>query len=189
MPLTAAQQDTIRTDINADPAFANLTHNSDGASAIAAAYAVIVTPAWYVWQTAVPKGIMQNAITYANMTPAQAIPSTNVAEALQIWIAKALLSQGKQFNLQNLLLGTGETVNFALPQVRAAFQDCLTQLPTKLDGTVQAAGWVPLQLAGSRSANRLEKLLATGTGTQSAPATMGFEGSVSYNDILAIMGW
>ena len=137
-----------------------------------------------------PKKEVQNAVVFANMTPNQGIPANNTAEALQIWIAKCLLSQSKQFNFQNLMVGTSDpTIDFSLPGNRTAFQDCLTALPTKDDGTAQAAGWAALQLALSRAATVAEKLLATGVGTKGSPGTMTFEGSVSANDVQTAMGW
>jgi hypothetical protein len=40
-----------------------------------------------------------------------------------------------------------------------------------------------LTAMAKRAANRIEKLLATGTGSLAVPATMGFVGEVSYQDI------
>jgi hypothetical protein len=128
-----------------------------------------------------PKAEVQNAVAYANMTPAQAIPASG--DALQIWIAKALLAQGKQFNLQNLLMDS-DTLNFALPNIRAGIQDSLTALPTKADGTTQTGGWNVLQNLISRASTVAEKLLSTGTGSQAVPATMGFEGSITPQDVI-----
>jgi hypothetical protein len=39
-----------------------------------------------------------------------------------------------------------------------------------------------------RNALRGEKLFATGTGTTEAPATLAFEGSISYQDVYAARG-
>ena len=188
MALTAPQQATLKAYVEADHVLSLKTPSAQSASEIKVALAVEVTPAWYVYRTNMPKQEVQNAVLYANMTPAQAIPANNTNEALQIWIAKNLLAQGKQLNLQNLLLGN-DNINFALPNIRAGFQDALTFLPTKNDGTTQQAGWPALQLLISRSANTLEKLLATGTGSQASPATMGYEGTVNENDIGTAMGW
>lgn len=186
--LTAGQKVIVKAYVEADQVLNALPHNGDSADQIRIALITVASPAFYVYRTDMPKQEVQNAIVYSAMTPAQTIPSNNTAEALQIWIAKNLLSQGKQFNLQNLLLG-GETVNFALANVRSGFQDALTSLPTKSDGTNQQAGWTALQLLISRPATIIEKMLATGTGSQAVPATMGFEGFVSTDDIQSAMGW
>ena len=190
MPLTDVQNSAIKTYVQGDQTLNGLPHNSDSAFQIAGALNAAASPAWYVFRTNMPKSEVQNLIGYAAMTPAQAIPSNNTAEALQIWIAKCLLAQSKQFNLQNLMVGTLDTtINFALSGNRTAFQDALTALPTKDDGTTQAAGWVALQLAFSRAATVVEKLLATGVGTKGSPGLMTFEGSVSSNDVQTAMGW
>lgn len=186
MSLTPAQQATLKAFIEADPVLSLKPADAQGAYEIADALAVKANPAWYVYRTDMPKSEVQDGIVYANMTPAQAVPATG--DALQVWIAKNLLAQGKQFNLQNLLLGS-DTINFALPNILSGFQDALTGLPTKSDGTNQQAGWTALQLKISRTANLLEKLLATGTGSQASPGTMTFQGTVGYVEILAVMGW
>jgi hypothetical protein len=71
---------------------------------------------------------------------------------------------------------------------RNAFQDALTALPSKADGTNQAAGWAAVQTAMQRNATVAEKVLATGTGTAASPADIGWEGAVSVFDIGPILG-
>lgn len=188
MSLTPAQQATLKAFVEADPVLNTYPHSSDGADTIATALKATASPDWYVWRTNMPKGEIQDAIDYAKMTPAQAIPTTG-ADAQNTWIAKALLAQGKQFNLQNLLIGASETVDCSRTNIRAAYQDCLTQLPTSGAGNNQSAGWTALQLLMSRKANVLEKLFSTGTGSQVSPATMAVEGVLSYQDVAAAMQW
>lgn len=183
---TPAQLATIKTDVLADPVLSLLAPSADNAFAIALAYQAIVNPSWYVFRTNVAKNEVMNFIVWANMTPAQGISASG--DAIHIWNAKALQTATKQMNLQNLLL-TEMAINFALSNVRAGFQDALTGLPTKNDGTNQQAGWTALQLVISRAANRLEKLLSTGIGSQAMPATMAHEGTVSYTQIQQAMGW
>jgi hypothetical protein len=174
MALTPAQQATVKTWLTANAQTLNDQQAADALNASAAG-------PWYVYRTNMPKAEVQNAVAYANMTPAQAIPASG--DALQIWIAKALLAQGKQFNLQNLLMDS-DTLNFALPNIRAGIQDSLTALPTKADGTTQTGGWNVLQNLISRASTVAEKLLSTGTGSQAVPATMGFEGSITPQDVI-----
>jgi hypothetical protein len=40
-----------------------------------------------------------------------------------------------------------------------------------------------------RKANRAEKLFATGTGTDASPATMSYEGMLTYTNVKDAMGW
>ena len=187
---TPAQNLIVKNYVQADQVLSLLPPGGDSADQIRIELIKAASPAWYVFRTNMPKKEVQSVILYANMTSNQTIPANNTAEALQIWIAKCLLAQSKQFNLQNLLLGTDEpSIDFSLPGQRSAFQDCLTGLFTKNDGTVQAAGWGALQLLISRPATIVEKLLAKGTGTQVSPATMGFEGAITGDEIKTAMGW
>lgn len=185
--LTPQQSATLKTNIEADPVLSLLTAGSDSADIIANAYKILPSVDFFVFRTDVRKNEIQNCIIYDNMTPMQAIP-TSTQLAIDIWTAKCLLAQSKQFNLQNLLLGV-ETFNFSLPNIRKGFQDALTALPTKSDGTNQNAGWTTLQTIIYRKANRLEKLLATGNGTTELPATMGYEGVLSYQDVATALNW
>jgi hypothetical protein len=54
MLMTPAQLATLKADILADPAFAQVPLNSDGAFAIAAAYNLQASPDFTVWRTSVP---------------------------------------------------------------------------------------------------------------------------------------
>lgn len=183
--MTPAQLATLKADILANPNVNTIPRNPDGFVSIAAWYNQTAAPDFVVWRTDVPVEDIQNAIVYANMTPAQAIPAGPTNDILA-WQSRALAAQGKQFNLQNLLLGR-TTVNASRTNIRAAFQDCLTGLPTKADGTTQAAGWAAVQTAMQRLATNGEKLYATGDGAGGAPDTMTFEGAVQGQDVEAAL--
>ena len=180
--MTPAQLTTLKTAINANPTWAAFPLTGDGFYDLARALSQEAVPTFWVWSTNADVGVVRAAVTWANLTPADAPDGT------QQWANRSLQCQGKQFNLQNLLLGA-DTINFALPNILSGFQDALTALPTKADGTNQQAGWTALQLKISRTANILEKLLATGTGTQASPGTMTFQGTIGYVEVQSIMGW
>jgi hypothetical protein len=75
-----------------------------------------------------------------------------------------------------LLWATEDVMNPSDPEVRAAIDDwCGSQ------NTLKAA----LVAVQKRNATRAEKLLATGTGTTASPATMGWEGNLTYQDVEA----
>jgi hypothetical protein len=185
--LTAAQQTTLRAFVQNDVVLNAIPKTADGAYALADALNAAANPAWYVWQTKVPINDITDAIDWAKMTPAQAIPTTGSDNQL-LWIAKANMCQGKQFNLQNLLIGKTEIAAHKA-NIRAAFQDCLTALPSKNDGTTQQAGWAAVQLVMSRTCSVLEKVFATGIGTQANPATMAVEGTADGQSLKEQMGW
>lgn len=80
------------------------------------------------------------------------------------------LTVGKRDSLLYLVSGN---LNVADAAVRASLDDlCGSQ--NILKGFVQAAC--------KRAASRAEKALATGTGSDAAPATLGYEGVISGND-------
>lgn len=188
MSLTTAQQATVKSDILASPDLNSQPHTPDGAFAIAFAYALVVSPDFFVYRTAIPSGDIHAQITWANLTPADAVP-TDTQLNVETWQARSLACQGKQFNLQMLLQAL--TLDATRSNVRSGLQDALTNIPAGAGGAPVSAGWVNVRdNVLARKANRLEKLLATGSGaTAATAATMGFEGTVSYQDIVNLMGW
>lgn len=157
--LTDAQKTALAADVANDPAFAELPHNSDGAYAVAQAYNAIV-PAFIVWKTSVHKNEVGKAF---------------VASAL------AAITAGNNDKLANFA-AWNETVNPSRLDQRAFFDDIFSVAAGASTRAALLALW-------KRSATRAEKLFATGTGTDAAPATMTFEGSLSYNEVQAALGW
>jgi hypothetical protein len=164
--LTTSQQATLKADILADPAFASLPHTSDGAFAIAAAYQLPATPDFYVWRSSVSQDeIMQNGFD---------------------WTRVDNLSVGKARIWEWLFTNQDRAFNPSKPNVRAGIE--AVWVGTAADLAVRAAVYLHCQ----RTANRLEKLFATGTGTampNGSPATMAVEGYVSYAEVFTAMGW
>ena len=100
--LTTAQLTALKADIAADPAFADLPHNSDGAWAVAAAYNLPASPAWTVWRTAVEaKQLMENGF---------------------IWTAVDNLTVGKA-RIWDWMQSVG-VINPSRPNVRQGLVDC-----------------------------------------------------------------
>lgn len=176
MPLTTAQLATLRTDIANDPTLSSQPMNGDGDFNIAAAYNLTASPQFVVWRTTTPLDDIQDAINWANMTPAASPDGTT------LWTNRALSAQGKQFNLQNLLIGR-TSIPSGKANIRAALQDALTALPTKNDGTNQPAGWTAVQAVMQRDAKRGERLFAAGAGTALSPGTLVFEGNITPQDV------
>lgn len=161
MALNTAQQTTLRNDINADPAFASVPHNSDGASTIANAYNAQATPAFTVWKTNVSilaTGQAFNGVEWAGMTSANHTRLQTVAQ----------------------YLSAGYDAGDA--DIRAMFND----IWSGAGGTNTRAALLTLW---KRLATRAEKLFATGTGSDASPATLVYEGQISYQDVLNAMGW
>lgn len=179
MPLTPAQLQVLKAHIAGDAELDAHPDTSDGAFAIAAVLNGPAVPAFRVWQTAVPVADVFDNVVWANFTPADA-PDNTVA-----YSNRSLACQGKQFNLQTLLVGR-ETINAAKTSIRLGIQDATQQLPSGAGGATRTGGWPAIQPILSRDATRAEKLFATGgAGTTASPSTMTFEGQLDYQDVQA----
>lgn len=178
--MTTAQLATLKADILADNALNVFPNNSDGNSAIATAYALFPGVDFFVWATAVPVRDIFDAIVWANLTP------TDAPDGTATWTNRSLACQGKQFNVQTLLMGQA-FINGAKVNVRAGLQDALLAVPSGVAGATQSAGWVPVRTALARKANRLEKLFANTVGGNGAlaqnAATMVIEGAITFSDV------
>jgi hypothetical protein len=161
--LTTEQKALLATDIAADPVFAALPHNSDGAWEIAAAYNLAASPDYIVWKSLVTQDeIMQNGFDWTQ------VDNTTVGKA-RIW--------EWMFNNQQ------RVINPSKANVRAGIDEAWKGTAAML--AVRAAVYIHCK----RKANRAEKLFATGDGTDAIPSTMGYEGELSYNDVKDAMGW
>lgn len=174
--LNTTQLQILKAYINADPVLSLAPMNSDGDDTIAKELNKLATPDFFVWSSNVNTQNIYDAIIWANMTPSQ------VPDGTQAWLNKTMLCQSKQFNLQTILSGR-ETINASKTNIRAGLQDALTGIPSKTDGSNQAAGWAAVQLCMQRKATVLEKVFATGTGSTASPAVMDVEGSIDYTQV------
>lgn len=155
--LTDSQKQVVKTAILADQALAAQPMNSDGAFAIAAALNEAAAPDFIVWRTSVElEEITQNGFDWT------LVDALNVGQA-RIW--------------EWLFGNPSRTINPSKPNVRQGIANVWTGTAGKLAAQAAVLGHC------KRKATRVEKLLATGTGSDAAPATMGFEGPISYQDV------
>ena len=187
--MTAAQLTTLRNFVNANAGeFGSVSHDSDGASAIRDALNKAASPAFFVWHTALPVSSIFDSVLWASLTP------TDAPDGTQLWANRSLACQGKQFNLQTLLIGSSGVVNASKPNVRQGLQDALTNVASGVGGAATNAGWATLKDGMSRTATRVEKLFA-GTGgaldgsTAAKAGTLTFEGELAVADVVSAMGW
>jgi len=153
MALTIAQQTTVKADILATPELNVLPNNSDGAFAIAALYNLEAVPSFVAWRTDIPTKDVKTAV---------------------VWTEYIGRSVGERAAFE-LIISNG-IVNAADTNIRQGFQDIFS-------GPNGATTRANLVSVAKRNTSRIEKLLATGTGTDASPATMTFEGSISFQDI------
>lgn len=151
--LTSAQLATLKADILADAAFTGVPMNSDGDFLIAAAYNLLSSPAFIVWRTDVPTKDVKKAI---------------------VWTEYIGRSVGER-DAFTLMISNG-IINAADTNIRQGITDCFS-------GPTGASTRANLTAITKRTALRIEKVLATGTGSDASPGTMTFEGTISFQDI------
>lgn len=155
MDLTTQQKQALKAFILADPVLSQFPTNSDGSYAIADLLNKAANPAFIVWKTDVSiDEIMRNGMDWAR------VDNLSVGKA-RIWD----------------WLGRLGTINAAKVNVRAGID--ATWVGTAADLAVRAAVYTHCK----RSATVLEKLFATGTGSDASPATMVIEGAISYQQV------
>src|SRR6185312_5552574 len=121
---------------------------TDNWFAVAAWYSQLAAPAYYGWNTAVGVATILNATTFADFTPSDLPPTAanpsapTAAEtyALQLWTARSLVCQGKQFNYEIMLQGR-TTIDASLGTLRAGIKDACANLPSGGGGAIQNAGY------------------------------------------------
>lgn len=155
--VTTAQLPALKAAIVADSALNAQPRTSDGDEAIAQAFNVAASPAATVWKTQV--GITQIGDNIA---------ATELAG----------LSSLNSTRLQTLVVLSADGVNPSLADRRQFFDDIFSGA----GGTITRGR---LMVLWKRLATRAEKLFATGTGTDAAPATMTFEGALTRQDVNA----
>ena len=153
--MTPEQLATLKAAILADNELASLPMTSGGALVIAEAMNSVATPDFIVWKTAVSiDEIMRNGMDWAR------VDNLSVGKA-RIWD----------------WLGRLGSFDASKANVRAGID--AAWVGTAADLAVRASVYVHCK----RKASRGEKLFATGTGSDAVPATMGFEGNISSDDV------
>ena len=157
MHLTPTQLITLKAAILADPVLAAMPMNGDGDYDIAAALNQQAAPAFTVWRTNVPTAQVGTAMSSIEVA-GLTTANTNRLMAMEAY--------------------SGGTFNASIPDVQAGFNSVFA-------GAGGALTRAALLVVWKRLAFRVEKILATGTGTDQAPATMGFEGNISPDHVHA----
>lgn len=175
--MTPDQLTTLKAAILAetDPEF--VQHRIDGATGLMAEW-FNVASTFVVWRSITPTAEIANAIVWANFTPADS------ADGTALWTNRALACQGKQFNVQNLLLAAQGALASGLPNIRQGLQDSLSAIPAGAAGANLSAGWSAVRTTMQRAALRGERVFATGTGTTGSPGTLVFEGLVTNDNVV-----
>jgi len=161
--LTTQQLQAIKAAILADNFLNAFPNNSDGAFAIAEALNLDAAPAFFVWSTSVSRESIYNG------NPQPENTSWN-------WSTYKSQSATEQNAWTQMFMG--DQANFSKANVRAGVAAIFT------GSAQQNAQQAHVLSCGRRQARRIEKILASGTGSTASPATMGFEGMIEYQDVM-----
>jgi hypothetical protein len=153
--LTSSQQGTLKAAILADSQLNAFPNTTDGNFDLAVFLGGLASPAFRVWRTNVPTKDVKNAI---------------------VWTEYIARSQGER-DAFVLMISNG-IINGADVNIRQGIQDIFS-------GPSGATTRTNLTAISKRDATRIEKILATGTGSDASPATMTYEGSISGTDVAA----
>lgn len=158
MALTPAQKTTLKSAILADGTLNAFPNTGDGNFDLAAKLSTeLASPNFTVWRTTVPIAEVGDAIVATEIAGLTAIRLQRLSAL------SALAPNGVNASLQDRRDGYGEV--FA--------------------GAGGTATTTRLNALWRRLAKRIEKILATGTGSDPSPATMGYEGVLSGDDVTA----
>lgn len=159
--MTPAQLTTLKAAILATPALAAAPQNTDGADFIARELNKPAVPAFIVWRTEVAASEIGDAWVGTDIDGMSALNM----QRLELLLAS---SAGGAFNMSRI-------------DRRAGFENPFGTNANNASRVAMRAVW-------KRQASAAEKLFATGTGTDAAPGTLTFEGSLSYTDVVSAWG-
>lgn len=159
MALTQQQLAALKADILADPVLALWAATGYMAEDIARAYNLTAAPDWTVWKTSVDVDeIMRNGMDWTQ------VDNLTVGKS-RIWDWMTRLGQ----------------FDASKPNIRAGIDAAWVGTAGML--AVRAMIYTHCK----RLATRAEKLFSTGTGSAASPATIGYEGSLTYQDVEAAL--
>ena len=98
------------------------------------------------------------------------------------WATRSLACQGKQYNLQTMLVGR-TVIDASRQRVRDGLQDALTDLPSGNNGALRQGGWTQVLPLLKRAATNAEALFLAGVGSDADPGRFVFEGNVTIADV------
>lgn len=163
MTLTVEQKATLKTHIlaNQDTATLYTDGNLDGLAGLLNAQA---SPAFWVWRTNVQRREIYHSTGPEGTTFNWTIFKAQSVTEQGAW-REMFMGDEADFSLQNLRAGIANIFSGSAQQ-NAQRDHCLA--------------------VGRRLASRIERLLATGTGSTASPGTMTFEGVLPYTELIGL---
>ena len=161
--MTNAQLQLLKAAIAADGTLSTLPNTPDNNDVIAQAFNALASPDFWCWRTNVSRSDIYNT-------------TDDLAGS---WNWTTYKNQGVAEQNAWTQMFMGDAADFSQANLRAGVSAIFT-------GSAAATAQVTHILAvARRKARRIEKTLATGTGSIASPAVMGFEGIISYTDVAA----
>jgi hypothetical protein len=170
--LTNEQKVVLQNFVATNQALNQIPHTGEGAYALSDALKVLSSPTFIVYKTSVKKS------TYTNET--SPIGTTFNWSGAGGYISR---SQGER-DAWVEVFNEDDLVNPSKSNIILAFNDIFSGSGV---GAVNNRNHI-LSLS-KRTANILEKLFATGTGSDASPAIMTIEGSLTGDELRNIMEW
>jgi len=155
MLLTSAQLQAVKTNILTNSDLNSQPNDSDGAVEIAKLYNLNASPSFTVWKTNVSVKEIGDKINGNDLAGLSTLNNTRLQTAVTLAVSGFNPSLAdRRFFFDDIFSGAG--------------------------GVTTRANLLALW---KRLGSRIEKLFATGTGSDASPATIVFEGPVSFQDI------
>jgi len=159
--LSDAQLAVFKTALLAETDPELVGHRTNGQTTMIAEWYSRTTAAYWVWRTDVSRADIYN----------------NTSPDASTWNWTTYKNQGATEQNAWTQMFMGDRADFSKANLRAGVAAIFT-------GSAQATAQRDHVLSmGRRLARKIEQLLATGTGTSLAPATMGYEGALSEIDV------
>lgn len=159
--LTLAQKQVLKADIAANPTLSSKPLTAAGSQEIADFYNAMASPAHWAWRTSVSRADIYH--------------STSPDATTWDWTTYKNQSQGEQGAWIQMFMG--DIANFALLNLRNGVTAIFS------GSGAQATQRAHIFAVARRLVNTGEKLFAVGTGSTAAPATMTFEGNLTFSDV------
>lgn len=156
MPLTTAQATTLKAAIAAETDVTLVAFRLGGSTGSIAEWYSLADPAFVVWKTNVPVNSVGDNMVGTEFAGLTSLNATR---------------------LQTIAQYSPNGINPSLADRRQFFDDIYS-------GAGGALTRAKLLILWKRAALRVEKLYATGTGTDTTPATLVFEGRITNSDVL-----
>ena len=177
MALTTAQLTTLKAFVQAS-ADAGIIAAAQSRNDTELARLLNLPSTFSVWRSTTPAASILDVVVWSSFTP------TDAPDGNAIYTNRVLVCGLKRDNLWLLL--ARDSVPTATANAQKTLSDALQNVPGGAAGALLDAGWLgagKVKAAITRLATVAETAFTTGTGTAGQPGQLGWEGTVTIDDI------